>query len=155
MMNYYTVGKWDLNKILNYASTRGTDERILDFNGIPCSVHGEPLENINGNYKGLFGTNNKSKVNEDVTTKIMYKINHPHNIKKQGYRGNRYIVAVMDKGGNLEPIVEVSNNGRCNLRCSQWARILNAKHIEDHYVLNPSLQEYNSLLEKLGERIII
>lgn len=123
------------------------------YNNIPCSVHGEPLVFESGKYSGKFGTSKLKRINEDISSKIMYNISHPDNIKKTGHQRNRFIVAVRDEYGNIDPIVEVTNNGRCFLRCSQWARVLNAQHIEGKYVLTPSIEEYNKLLEKLSDRL--
>jgi hypothetical protein len=81
MSKYYIVDDWDLNRLIKLAPKMDAPVRILDYNGVPCSVHGEPLEVINGEYRGLFGKDNKKTVNEHVTDKIIYKINHPQNIK--------------------------------------------------------------------------
>lgn len=152
-MKRYVVKNWDINRILKLAPVVDAPEKILKYDGVPCSVHGEPLNFENGVYRGMFGSSKLKRVNENISAKIMYNIIHPNNIKKSGYQGNRYIVAVIDESGSIDPIMEVTNNGRCFLRCSQWARVLNAKHIEGEYELTPSLEEYNSLLEKLSERL--
>ena len=151
-MSYYVIKNWDINRIRKLAHM-DVPVRILNYNDIPCSVHGEPLIFEGGNYSGMFGTSKLKYANEDISSKIMYNIIHPDNIKEPGYQRNRFIVAVRDENGNIDPIVEVTNNGRCFLRCSQWARVLNAKHIEGKYVLTPSKEEYDNLLEILSDRL--
>ena len=154
-MSYYVIKNWDINRIRKLAPRMDAPVRMLNYNDIPCSVYGEPLVFESGKYRGMFGTSKLKRINEDISSKIMYNISHPDNIKKPGYQRNRFIVAVRDEHSNIDPIVEVTNNGRCFLRCSQWARVLNAKHIEGKYVLTPSKEEYDKLLEKLSDRLVV
>ncbi|WP_102345904.1 hypothetical protein [Bacillus sp. Marseille-P3661] len=155
MRKYYVIDNWDLNRIIKLAPSMDAPVRIVDYKGIPCSVHGEPLELVDGEYKGLFGTKMKKQVNKTISSSHIYKVTHPQNIAECGHRLNRFIVAAVDANQNIDPIIEVTNNGRCNLRCSQWATMLKAKHHEDAFVLTPSIEEYNNLLKILSHRLVL
>ncbi|MER2121029.1 MAG: hypothetical protein ABS935_12230 [Solibacillus sp.] len=41
-MKRYVVENWDINRILKLAPV-DAPVKILKYGGVPCSVHGEPL----------------------------------------------------------------------------------------------------------------
>jgi hypothetical protein len=144
------------SRIFELAPVMDAPIRVLDFQGIPCSVYGSPLVHSGHSMYGYEEPDRKYRVAEHEAFRSkgrLVKINHQRNVKGEKH-GNRYLIA-LENEGTLEPIMEVTNGGRCVLRCKQWAKVLKFAYHPDPDELTHSENEYTLLILKLKERLIV
>lgn len=152
--NYPIIEGWDINRILSLAPYMNAPVHILNFEGIPCSVHGSPLILKEGKYMEVDKNYNKKQHEIFRSKGRVVKIVYKNNNMEPGKVGNRYMIAG-EKSGILHPIIEVTNHGRSILRCKQWAKILQYAFDEKTDLIVLDTLEYNKLLKELNNNLII
>lgn len=149
------IDGWDIDYILSLTPNVSTPVHVLTFEGIPCSTHGAPLKLINGKYEVEKGKPFRNSHHEMYrTTGRIITLDHPSNIMKHGFRGNRYLI-VAERNGIREPIMEVTGHGRSKLCSRQWAKKLYLAFDEPTDFEVPSVSDYNKLVIKLKHNLIV
>lgn len=156
--SYPIIHGWDIGRIQGLASKMDDPVRVIDFKGIPCAIHGAPLKKSkNGGYEDLLKAIYSKKINLNLkdTKGRMIVVNHEGNQRVKGYKGNRFLVMHETIQGELDPVTEVTNRGRCILRCKQWAEVLECSFIENEDERVLKTEEYNQFLKILFHRQVV
>ncbi len=160
-------GKWDYEYMLAMVEANAPTHRkksktdlpipVVMFRGILVSLYGSPLEKTNDPYAEFQYREMKFK-------KATYKMYEQYR-KSTGrmvviypgemVRKEQFIIAVEDLNGNLDPIVEVSDGKRAELRCRAFSKLLNVAFQSGEDLLVLPIEKYRELLGVIGSRRVL
>ncbi len=156
---------WDYEIVyenMKHATHRSRKNSLTDvpvpvvmFREIPVSLYGSALEfddepnsvftHRNIDFK-TFGRYDPKKQERYRAVNGRMVLIFPGELTRKG----QFIIAIEHINGEFEPIVEVADAGRGQLRCRQFAQLLHLAFVTDEDVLAISETRYRDLLTVIG-----